>query len=718
MNFAELLSFESQAMDEMELDGERNGLETRNNSIEVTQPNNGVYNLPTKLSPLQRDLIEMVTHLFLNEISDEIMENKRKTAISNLLEDDSSTTEEKFLGANETRSKKIALFLEQLKVISRNPSLVVDHYMTKKLLLLETHETMLSLSGTFQLFSRLIDSLMERTSRKESRTTGDNKSFNILVIAKSVTELAPIESLIIGKEVKYHNLSSEKLYEDKLQVETNENAEKSQKFRKNKRKYDEMESSSNDSELGLTLYLITSHKLYNNFISYSDNLDSKFKSIISFDPDLDTKNPSLEFIREVSALNEKSSLSSGKELSLKTPILMLIPIYSIDHIILYLSGTRRTDNSLSEKSKEDYKWKLQVLKAFTYNRPKLHSSDGLDFYLKIYGKNLYKLSKWISNWGNMDYPFEGDNAMQSFDDELLYSFSDDKLLAELNKNHLLEPRNMHSQNGNAEALDDKKNHYFIEHFNYKAYKAKLGEFVNERITEMESAIISRSNELEKIRTSESDRQDHIDKAEEIILENYKKLRILNDRALIYERKLERVDSEVLKLQERKQNLSEKVVFLKNALKEPAEEDSFYKTLADQRALIGDLKKEVEATNNGITVLDEEADKWKNNYLNSSGKAATLSSNLSGLQETNRKLTSKLRGPGAASIPSLVRDEILSKCRIKLDRLKRRNAFSNDFYEKKLNENVKERNSIIKSVNELSGNRNNSRITGTRSSTPY
>lgn len=366
MNFAELLSFESQTTDEMELDGERNGLETKSNSMDVTQPNNGVYNLPTKLSPLQRDFTEIVTHLFNNEISNEIMENKRKTAISNLLEDESSMTEEKFLGADDTRSKKITLFLEQLKVVSRNPSLVVDHYMTKKLLLLETHEIMLSLSGTFQLFSRLVDSLIDETSRKKSRTAVDGKTFNILVIAKSVTELAPIESLIIGKELKYHNLSSEKLYEDKMETkETNGNKERSQRFRRNKRKYKEMEPSSNDRELGLTLYLITSHKLYNNFISYSDNQDSKFKCIVSFDPDLDIKNPSLDFVREASALNEKISLSNDKELNLKIPILMFIPVYSIDHVILNLPATRTTDISLSEKSKDDYKWKLQVLKAFT-----------------------------------------------------------------------------------------------------------------------------------------------------------------------------------------------------------------------------------------------------------------------------------------------------------------------------------------------------------------
>ena len=59
---------------------------TETTDVVITQPENGIYYLPSVLTQLQKDLTETVLHMFSLDLLDEIRAKRERSSINSLLE--------------------------------------------------------------------------------------------------------------------------------------------------------------------------------------------------------------------------------------------------------------------------------------------------------------------------------------------------------------------------------------------------------------------------------------------------------------------------------------------------------------------------------------------------------------------------------------------------------------------------------------------------------
>lgn len=91
--------------------------------------------------------------------------------------------------------------LNSIRLISNHPFLLVDHYMPKRLLLMETHESLSSASDLFRTLDKLITILQKRMTKRR-----------VLIIGSSVKELDLVEAFILGRDLYYKRYSGMALY--------------------------------------------------------------------------------------------------------------------------------------------------------------------------------------------------------------------------------------------------------------------------------------------------------------------------------------------------------------------------------------------------------------------------------------------------------------------------------------------------------------------------
>ncbi|KAI5952900.1 HDA2 [Candida jiufengensis] len=343
----------------------------------------GVYYIPTKLTRIQLSLIEILLHLFSETLIDQFKLKKKKTSIDSLLEVSNlqTTLEPSSLDHSNNSNdlnlnyELISICFNKLNLINNHPSLLVDHFIPKKLLLSETNEMKISMSGKFELFNRIIDSLIELNL---------TKYYSILVVSKNNKELELIEGMILGKNISYKNSSTLKLYNE--DNKTNQN--------------------------GIFINLIQTQQLYNNYMNLSSNTNYKF--IFSFDSKLDYTNPSIEMLR------------SNKN----CPIYIPIPIYSIEHLILQIPEPKLNGYNDSISNNPSFEWKLKILNTLIVNSFNLDNNKNSDFYLENYEANM---RYFINNC--VDYPLKLENLFQKYNDNLIINYSDEKLLKKLNQSY-------------------------------------------------------------------------------------------------------------------------------------------------------------------------------------------------------------------------------------------------------------------------------------------
>ena len=100
---------------------------------DVTTPANdsNIHYLPAPLTTLQRHLLEVVLLMFRDEIRTIAMALQRRTLIL-LLVDTPATLDSP--GAMFSNLDKVSLLFEQMMVIDKHPSMLVDHYIPRKLI--------------------------------------------------------------------------------------------------------------------------------------------------------------------------------------------------------------------------------------------------------------------------------------------------------------------------------------------------------------------------------------------------------------------------------------------------------------------------------------------------------------------------------------------------------------------------------------------------------
>ncbi|KAI5961597.1 HDA2 [Candida pseudojiufengensis] len=343
----------------------------------------GVYHIPTKLTRIQITLTETLLHLFSETLINQLKLKKKKTSIDSLLEVSSlQNTLEPSSIEHSNNSNDINLNYElvnlcfnKLNLISNHPSLLVDHFIPKKLLLSETNEMKISMSGKLELFNKILDSLID-----QNLTT----NYPILIVSKNNKELELIEGMILGKNLSYKNSSTIKLYKE--------------------------EENSNTDQKGVFLNLIQTQQLYNNYMNISSNFNYKF--IFSFDSKLDYTNPSIQMLR-----------SNNNQI----PIYIPIPIFSLQHLILKNPEPEYNGYNDSITNNSSFSWKLKILYTLVVNSFQLENKYK-DFYLENYGTNMkYFINDCINS------PLNLDQLMHKYNDSLIKNYSDEKLLKKLNQ---------------------------------------------------------------------------------------------------------------------------------------------------------------------------------------------------------------------------------------------------------------------------------------------
>ncbi|ODV69385.1 hypothetical protein HYPBUDRAFT_131166 [Hyphopichia burtonii NRRL Y-1933] len=669
-----------------------------NGGAHPIQTNDGVYHLPTILTKVQCELAEFVLQVLNPVLLSEAHSKRQRASINSLLDnntnDNSGMTDDASKegeGNYLSQFNKINLLFDQLRIIKKHPSLLVDHFIPKKLLLLEINELLLNLSGKFQLFNRIVDSFIDRYSASKNGLL--TNGYHILVVAESVKELELIEGLIIGKKLHYKNLNGSKLYDDNSKLP---NFEKSNNY-----SYEKNQSN------------VTSQQLYNNYTPASNSRNSEFNLIISFDPDLDTKSPSIEIIRSKKNFSQSLNSSIGQEL--KTPVLIPFSIFTLDHIALknYQPSSLGFFNN-NDPTNPLFKWKLECLNTFVVNRFNLFDSDITeDFFRQNYGSNMQNLYHWFHNWDSRSFPLH--DMVNSFNEKLILHYSDDKLINKLQITNVYDP-NLQSGNISKKNLihpSDK-----LEKFGYADYKKKLAELLNDRVLQLENAILEQfEKDIPSYRVRESLRQSTLDTKEDSIAEKYKVLRKLNEDATISEKKLLRVDNDLQKLENTNTELNDKFKYLNSAIKQVQEsEEKLPEFTISQEQQLKELDLELTKLDDEYNKINEENEKIRANYQNSSSEAVQLSTSLVSWKEEKTHLSKKLNGPGIKLIPSLIQKDELINYELELTKLTRESDFVSQFFTKKLDKLIKDRTTILDNTTSGSSSRPGNRIS--RGSTPF
>ncbi|KAK6459599.1 structural maintenance of chromosome protein 3 [Scheffersomyces xylosifermentans] len=624
------------------------GMSTLNEEVE--HPERGIYYLPTMLTRLQKELVEVLIQLFGPELLNEVRSKKSRTSIDSLLDSVSNS-------ANSFSSyDKVTILFDQLNIINNHPSLLVDHFIPKKLLLSEINERLTSMSGKLQLFNRLVDSLVENNTNKDG--------FHLLVVAQSVKELELIESLVIGKRIFYENLSNAKLYDDNRRIPDFNNP-------KNKKLRDKV-----------CLYLVTSSQLYNNYVPSSGKGNSKFNLIFSFDINLDTTSPSIELLRAETE---------------ETPVFIAVPVFSVEHISLQIPEPGPSFNYDKDTSNPVFKWKLQVINTLVVNRFNLFESDESNFFLDIYGGQFRKLRNSFNDSTKLKFL---NKAMSDFNEKLAFHYSDEKLTKKLSTNY--------------SSTSTSKENFQLTSFDYKSYKAKLAELLNLRLQQVLDTVEDvYTHDIAEYRIRETKRQIQYDIDEDTISTSYVKLRKLNEDAGFAEKKLGRIETDLVKTQDRKNELERRKSLLDEHLDK--DENDLKNLISTQVKTLEDLKKELENVTSEYDKLNEENDSIRQKYQNSSATAVQMSSKLHKLKEQNSALEKKYDGPGMKSLPDLIRKDTLMNYSYQLQKLKTNNDFLTSFLHDKVEQLSKERQMIIDASATGSSSRPSNRIS--RASTP-
>ncbi|GMF49976.1 unnamed protein product [[Candida] boidinii] len=174
--------------------------------IYVKQPvnNENVYDIPISLTKYQRELIEILLQLHrpsLFKYIDNILNNNTNGTTKSEFSNDSSVSSE-----NLSDESLRELLLSNIYQITTHSSLLVNHYMPNKMLLMDTKETLNNGSSKFGKLNEIINGLIRMTDFT------DIEGKNIIITASTSKELDLIESTLLGKELQYYRFSGSSIY--------------------------------------------------------------------------------------------------------------------------------------------------------------------------------------------------------------------------------------------------------------------------------------------------------------------------------------------------------------------------------------------------------------------------------------------------------------------------------------------------------------------------
>ncbi|KAI3406259.2 HDA2 [Candida oxycetoniae] len=644
----------------------------RINLQQLAQFGSKVFHIPTRLSRIQILIIQSLLYLFSDTLLNEMKARRKKSNIESLLQvssipsrDNSSDQANGDMEFPGNAHELVSLCFEKLAVVNNNPGLLVEHFIPKKLLLSETNELQTLMSGKYELFNKIIDSLIS-----EKR----DEVYSILVVAKNNKELELIEGIIIGKDLRYTNSSNIKLYDDKRKFCKDESREGGEG---GEERGGGGGGGGGEEEGGgkgaVFVNLIQKQQLYNNYMNQSSSTSYKF--VFSFDSDIDATNPSIEMLRSDS----------------NCPIFIPVPIYSSDHLKLHIAKPRHGG---FDEENELHEWRLKVLNTLVVNNFNLQEDLDNDFYYDNYGAQM---KRFVSN---IDQPDELVSLLAKYDDQLVLNYSEEKLRKKLSfKNDF----SHFSKTGQKLSIEN--------------FSCQLSKLLQMKLIEIKEEV----DHIEKIelpvkRKLETSRQVHFDEDENLIAENYPKFRRLTEEASFLDRKLSRFENDLKVKQDKLSELNDKISELNNKTK-PDDGQITIETLSAQSRLITDLEKELSLLQSENQKVNNETETMRQKYQESSTEAVSQLNKLNQVkQQQYQKLARKLALPGLAQLPDLIHRDCLSNYQYKLTRLRARNKFLKSFLEDKIDKLCNERQQIMEnSTSTGSSSRPSNRIS--RDSTP-
>lgn len=664
-------------------------------------PPNNVYYLPTIFTKLQKDMSEVVVQIFRAPLARQLVVKSQRTSINSLLE--SEPVENESNNQEMDLEELSALMFDQLKQLSCHPSLVVDHFIPKKLLLLELKDRLLHMSGKLVFFDRLVDLI----AQKYEQDGEDLQDYNLLVVAGSVKEIEWIEGQIIGKKLNYVNLSARKLYdaEDKarfVKEDSVDDDQQSSEFRSRRRHFVARRNKPRSQIGQFTLHLVTSRQLY---LSYSSS--TPFDMIVSFDSEIDVESASIELLRANNKTNNKSLTGE----LIKTPVVVPVSLFSIEHIITLHPRPLPNLGPLADTEKA---WKLKVIRSFVANRFQLFTHPDSNFYLETYGCNFSSLREWLFHWETAE--LLNVKQLSEYSDVVSVSCSDQKLENRLNENFLQALAQIFAETANGwdsppsiSIVDDAS-------LDYESFKKKFAKFLNNRTAQAETLIHEGStNILPGFRDAEAKRQEEIDRDEDLVGETYRKFRKLNEEASLVDKKFDRFEIEHSRVLAQEAEARDMLTHLEDVVTNKDEEE--LKILVEeQQALLQQLGDEKTKLDNEYKKLSEDTEVLRTEYQATSADALENTDSLNSAKTLQEKFSARLNRPGMTNLPALARKNELMAYKTESRKLKQENAFIKLLFATRLDQLVKERNVIFDSTNSGSSSRPSNRMS--RASTPF
>lgn len=157
------------------------------------EPDDLIYYLPINQTLVQKELIELMVQLHKKSILKSL--GKIKT------ENSDSATDSK---GNPLLNENVMLetFVSSVKQIDNHPTLLVNHFIPKNLLLLDTKENIINSSLKYVRLDEILNCIIARKKQK-----------TIIISVSNAKELDLVESILIGKSgLQYYRFSGASLY--------------------------------------------------------------------------------------------------------------------------------------------------------------------------------------------------------------------------------------------------------------------------------------------------------------------------------------------------------------------------------------------------------------------------------------------------------------------------------------------------------------------------
>lgn len=396
-----------------------------------------VFYLPIKHTIFQDDINEMLIKLHKNHLIQQFGLQKSAQNNSNFKFDESSNALSDLDLLN--------LLYSNLNLASNNPYLLVDHYIPKNMLLMNTKDSLRNISGKFALLHKII-SMYEKLNNDNGQ-----KKFDVLLLASNSKELDFVESLLIGRLVNYKRYSGSKLFESHPEkvstfnssgkgaadgaTSTGSNQSGSASRRnanskddpylirrlrkKHKRIMKYISNNSYNQHYCLTVHLITINQLKFQFFSNKDpkvnfdfldlNNDIKFNFILSFNNYVNLDHYYLKKLRSGYINRDSKKFVKYSE---PLPILKLLSVGSIDHATIavydWLADNKVIDTNINYNKKFiderptkfafdlNHEVLLLILKIYLVVRNRENQSLEKQFS-DYYFNDLAQLKHWLTS---------------------------------------------------------------------------------------------------------------------------------------------------------------------------------------------------------------------------------------------------------------------------------------------------------------------------------